>query len=64
MVWQVHKGYEGYTQGQADHTLFIKHSNDGKIVILIVYVDDIIVIGNQYRWSTKIEGSVGQRVWN
>ena len=36
----------GYTQGQSDHTLFIKHSNDGKVVILIVYVDDIIVTGN------------------
>ena len=32
----------GYTQGKADHTLFIKHTN-GKIYILIVYVDDIIV---------------------
>ena len=35
----------GYKQGEADHTLFIKHSN-GKRCILIVYVDDIIVIGD------------------
>ena len=32
----------GYSQGHADHTMFYKHSVDGKIVILIVYIDDII----------------------
>ena len=30
-------------QGQADHTLFTKFSATGKIAILIVYVDDIIM---------------------
>ncbi|WRX30654.1 Reverse transcriptase [Theobroma cacao] len=33
----------GYQQGQTDHTLFFKHSQDGKKTILIVYVDDIIL---------------------
>ncbi|KAL4562118.1 hypothetical protein LXL04_034312 [Taraxacum kok-saghyz] len=36
----------GFTQGQADHTMFFKHSKLGKITILIVYVDDIIVTGD------------------
>ena len=36
----------GYSQGQADHTLFTKFSRNGKIAILIVYVDDIIVTGD------------------
>ncbi|RVW22853.1 Retrovirus-related Pol polyprotein from transposon TNT 1-94 [Vitis vinifera] len=36
----------GYKQGQADHTLFVKKSHAGKLVILIVYVDDIILSGN------------------
>ena len=36
----------GYKQGQADHTLFIKPTENVKRVILIVYVDDIIVIGD------------------
>ena len=35
----------GYTQGRADDTLFTKCVND-KITILIVYVDDIIITGN------------------
>lgn len=37
---------QGYMQGQSDHTLFMKFSNVGKISILIVYVDDIILTGD------------------
>ena len=36
----------GYHQSQSDHTLFLKHSNEGKVTALIVYVDDIVVTGN------------------
>ena len=36
----------GYKQIQGDHTLFIKHSASGRVTTLIVYVDDIIVTGN------------------
>ncbi|KAE8673438.1 Detected protein of unknown function [Hibiscus syriacus] len=35
----------GYTQAQSDHTMFYKHNN-GKIAILIVYVDDIVMRGD------------------
>jgi len=34
---------QGYTQGESDHTLFIKYNPSGKITILIVYVDDIVL---------------------
>ncbi|KAL5857491.1 hypothetical protein ACOSQ3_004949 [Xanthoceras sorbifolium] len=36
----------GYSQSQGDHTLFFKHSTEGKKAILIVYVDDIILTGD------------------
>ena len=36
----------GYIQSQAEHTLFYKHSTNNKISILIVYVDDIILTGD------------------
>ena len=36
----------GYSQSQADHTLFCNHSRDGKLANLIVYVDDIILTGD------------------
>ena len=35
----------GYQQSSSDHTLFIKH-NEGKLTMLIIYVDDMIVIEN------------------
>ena len=38
----------GYTQSQEDHTMFFKHSNEGKIVVLIVYMDNIIVTGDDH----------------
>ena len=36
----------GYYHSQANHTMFYKHSKDGKIAILIVYVDDIVLTGS------------------
>ena len=35
----------GYRQSNLDHTLFLK-KHHGKIIALIVYVDDKVVIGN------------------
>ena len=37
---------QGYSQGQAHHTLFTKFSSNWKIVALIVYVDNIILTGD------------------
>ena len=33
----------GNIQSQANHTMFYKHSKEGKFAILIVYVDDIYI---------------------
>ena len=35
-----------YKWSQGDHTLFIKHLTLKGVITLLVYVDDIIVIGN------------------
>ena len=47
MVGKVHKINESfsYRQSNSDHTLFLKKQH-GKITTLIVYVDDMVVIGN------------------
>ncbi|RVW26230.1 Retrovirus-related Pol polyprotein from transposon TNT 1-94 [Vitis vinifera] len=37
---------QGYQQGQSDHTMFFKQSNDGRMTILIIYVNDIILTGD------------------
>ena len=34
----------GYKQSQWDHTLFIRHFVAGKIIVLLVYLDDILMI--------------------
>lgn len=49
---KVLKNY-GYSQGQASHTMFYKQSKEGKLAILIVYVDDIILTGDD---KEELEG--------
>ena len=44
---KVVKGH-GYTQSQVDHTMLYMHSKEGNIAILIIYVDDIILIGDDH----------------
>ena len=44
-----------YKQSQGDHTLFIKHSTAGGETTLLVYVDDIIVIGNDEREKHEVK---------
>ena len=36
----------GYKKSNGDHTLFMKHTSKGGMVVLIVYVDDILITGN------------------
>ncbi|XP_058745985.1 uncharacterized mitochondrial protein AtMg00810-like [Vicia villosa] len=46
---------QGYIQGQADHTLFTKFSHDGKLAALIVYVDDIVLTGDDTVEMTRVK---------
>ena len=45
----------GYKQSQGDHTFFIKHSILGGVIALIVYLDDIIVIGNDEKEKNTLK---------
>ena len=45
----------GYSQCQSDHTLFINHSLSGRISIIIVYVDDIILTGDHEEEISKLK---------
>ena len=47
----------GYSQGHGDDTLFVNHLDDKTIMILLVYVNDIIVTGNN-----EESNSLGQRL--
>ncbi|KAA3477405.1 cysteine-rich RLK RECEPTOR-like protein kinase [Gossypium australe] len=53
----------GYQQCQADHTLFVKSRIGGKKVILIVYVDDIILTGDDFEKIMNLKKKiVGNRI--
>ena len=43
-----------YTQAHSDHTMFYKHSLNGKLAILIVYVDDIVMTGDDEAELSKL----------
>ena len=45
----------GYQQCQADRTLFVKSKPGGKMAILIVYVDDIILTGDDSEEILKLK---------
>ncbi|CAN6698718.1 unnamed protein product [Malus baccata var. baccata] len=45
----------GYRQGNADHTLFIKRMG-GKVTLLIIYVDDMVVTGDDTEEIKRLQG--------
>ncbi|CAL8138863.1 unnamed protein product [Prunus armeniaca] len=49
----------GYTQSHSDHTLFLK-CDEGKLTTLIVYVNDIIIIGNDTKKKLKLQKYLSQ----
>ena len=50
-------GY-GLHQSQADHTTFYRHTSHDKMVVLIVYVDDIILTGNDEGEMKNLKGKL------
>ena len=49
----------GYQQSNADHTIFFQH-NSGKVSILIVYVDDIILTGDNLSEINRLKIHLAQ----
>ncbi|KAH9686548.1 hypothetical protein KPL70_014403 [Citrus sinensis] len=49
---------QGYRQSQADHTMFTRVSVKGKIIVLIVYVDDIILTGDDLVEMDRLKQSL------
>ena len=45
----------GYSQGHVDHTMFYKHLTNGKFAILIMYVDNIILVGDDIGEMEKLK---------
>ena len=45
----------GNKQSQGDNTLFVKHSPSSKVTALIVYVDDIVLTGDDLEEKGKLK---------
>ncbi|KAA0063376.1 Cysteine-rich RLK (receptor-like protein kinase) 8 [Cucumis melo var. makuwa] len=48
-----------YNQGHSDHTLFTKVFETGKIAVLIVYVDDIVLSGDDQAEISQLKQRMG-----
>lgn len=53
----------GYSHSIVDHTMFTKWPN-GKITILIVYIDDIVVTGDDIKWDKQTESLLSKGIWD
>ena len=45
----------GFTQCQTDHTMFVKHFKEGKTILFIVYVDDILIMGDDQEETEQLK---------
>lgn len=50
----------GYRSRWGDHTLFLKHSKEGKLTALLLYVNDIIVTRDDTSKKKETEGAVSE----
>ncbi|KAL4021200.1 hypothetical protein IC575_019992 [Cucumis melo] len=50
---------QGYSQGHSDHTLFTKVFETGKIAVLIVYVDDIVLSRDDQAEISQLKQRMG-----
>ncbi|XP_049931235.1 retrovirus-related Pol polyprotein from transposon RE1 isoform X2 [Nymphaea colorata] len=50
---------EGFRRSSADHSLFVKKTSIGTVIVLI-YVDDIIVTGDDIQGISNIKGVLGR----
>ena len=50
----------GYSQSRGDHTLFFKHSYGGRVIALLVYMDDIIVTRNDCEEQVQLKDNLSK----
>ena len=51
---------QGYNQGQSDHTLFTKTSTRNELSVLIVYVDDMILTGDDVEEMGRLKRNLAR----
>ncbi|MCH89963.1 putative copia-type polyprotein [Trifolium medium] len=56
-----HFVYEGFEKCPSEHTLFVKYGDNNDIIIVSVYVDDLIVTGNNQTLISVFKQSMKKR---
>lgn len=51
---------EGFKRCPHEHTLFVKTGEEGKILIVCIYVDDLIFTGNDEKMYLEFKASMMQ----
>lgn len=52
----------GYTQTHLNHMMFYKYLDKGYITIFIVYIDDVILIGNDILKLKKLNHIIAREI--
>jgi len=56
---------QGYTRCHFDHCVYLKRKNDGSYIILLLYVDDMLVVGSNMQeinvLKRKLENSFAMK---
>ncbi|MCO5561943.1 hypothetical protein L7F22_015569 [Adiantum nelumboides] len=50
---------QGYTRSQEDHYLYTRKANNGSLIILILYVDDMLIIGKSTDEINQLKKMLG-----
>lgn len=62
LVWEIQLCYFSLAfKSISNHSIFYRHSNSGKCILLIVYVDDIVITGNNKDGITTLKDYLYQQ---
>ena len=54
----------GYDRSSSDYCVFVKKFSDGEFIILLLYVDDMLIVGRDTSKIDKLKKKVEQVLWN
>lgn len=50
----------GYSKTTSDHCVFVKRFSDGDFIILLLYVDDMLIVGHDARKIESLKGELSK----
>jgi len=50
---------QGYTRCHSDHCVYLKRQNDGSYIILLLYVNDMLIVGSNMQEINALKRKLG-----